>query len=305
MRHSVRLFSGPLLAILAACCSALLSKGSVAQDGSVTQRMLDGVVYVECDIAFQGKIIEGSSGTGFLVGAADHVVTNNHVISECNPENHIAVLKTIIQDSLLAQLSNQKMPPEFEAAVTADAAVSAQLDAAIAASDKTKVRELVGILVDRLSTSEAKNLFPYLTQSLFVSVVGKSSREPVKFDVARIVWSSEFSSERARDTGVDIAVLRLDRAIPGGIPPAFAASSSANVGEQVYAVGFPGASGAVVESNKYSPRAPPELDGHRTSAWWCPFFRISAFRLLKASARVEAGSIPIRISSGELDWVWA
>src|SRR5690349_6619684 len=119
-------------------------------------------------------------------------------------------------------------------------------------TDKNLLRRYVSAFVDRFSTAKAKAGASGLTQKLQVIVLGTSTREPVRIDVSRILWNSQTSNEKARLTGVDIAVLKLDRMVPGGLPVSFATGSSAQVGDLVFAVGFPGASGEV-KSNKFVP----------------------------------------------------
>jgi hypothetical protein len=83
--------------------------------------------------------------------------------------------------------------------------------------------------------------------------MGKTA-STVRTDVSSIVWNSQYSDAKARDTGVDVAVLRLSRPLADRPSVSgFALGSSAQINDDVYTVGFPGASGNVVTSGKYVP----------------------------------------------------
>jgi hypothetical protein len=218
-----------------------------SQHSAVTDRMLASVVYVECDVEFQGDLVLGGSGTGFLVAGSDHVVTNNHVVSLCHPDNRIEVLKQMYRAALVEELEKGNLPTEMQEELKANPELLERMKA-----DEGFLKRYVESSVERIATPLAKAGAPGITQKLFVIVLGKSSKNPVKFDVTRIVWNSQTSNEKTSATGVDVAILKLERPIPDGLPVTFATGSSAQVNDQVYAVGFPGASGDV-QSNKYVP----------------------------------------------------
>jgi len=227
--------------------SAALCGAARAQHSAATDRMLASVVFVECDVEFQGERMFGGSGTGFLVAGSDHVVTNNHVVTSCNQDNRIEVLRKALEEALVAELKKGNLPNQMREELVAHPEVLERLK-----TDEDYRMRYVAAAVQKISTSMAKAGAPSITQKLYVVVLGKSSNEPVRFDVTRIVWNSQTSNEKAGATGVDLAILKLDRPIPGGVPVTFATGSSAQVNDQVYAVGFPGASGDV-QSNKFVP----------------------------------------------------
>ena len=234
------------LAVIALAVTAW-STAARAQHSAVTDRMLASVVYVECHVEFQGDVVLGGSGTGFLVADADHVVTNNHVVTACNQDNRIGVLKKLLVEHMVSELSNNRVPDRLREELLAHPDVLERMK-----TDEDFMLRYVASLVDKIATPAAKAGAPSVTQKLYVIVLGKSSKEPVRFDVTRIVWNSDTSNEKARATGVDLAILKLDRPIPDGVPVTFATGSSAQVNDQVYAVGFPGAS-SDVQSNKFVP----------------------------------------------------
>lgn len=231
---------------LALCCS-LLCTAAWSQHSAVNDRMLASVVYVECDVEFQGDLLVAGSGTGFLIAGADHVVTNNHVVDKCNPDNRIAVLKQMMAELLYSGLKKGNLPTQMQEELRANPDLLERMKA-----DESFLKRYVESRVERIATLGAKANAPNITQKLFVVVLGKSSKAPVKFDVTHIVWNSQTSNEKTSATGVDVAILKLDRAIPDGLPVTFATGSSAQVNDQVYAVGFPGASGDV-KSNQFVP----------------------------------------------------
>ncbi|MDM0047929.1 trypsin-like peptidase domain-containing protein [Variovorax sp. J22R115] len=218
-----------------------------AQHSAATDRMLAGVVHVQCDVEFEGEISTAESGSGFLIAAADHVVTNNHVVTECNPERRLEVTKKVMFDRFVGELSQNKVPRLILEELDANPDLLDRVQ-----KDKEFGRRYLLDRVTKIAASEAKARAPSITQKLYVVVPGKVSSEPVRFDVTRIAWNSQTSSSNARATGVDMAILKLDRPIPNRLAVTLATGSSVQVNDQVYAVGFPGAS-ATVESNKYVP----------------------------------------------------
>lgn len=50
-----------------------------------------------------------------------------------------------------------------------------------------------------------------LTHSLFVVYMGKEAKSQIKVDVSNIVWTSSKGDEKSRETGVDVAILKLVR----------------------------------------------------------------------------------------------
>lgn len=73
--------------------------------------------------------------------------------------------------------------------------------------------------------------------------MGKEGQSPIRVDVSNIVWTSSKSDERARETGMDVAILKLVRPLAERPSVTFATSSSALINDNVYSAEFPGASG--------------------------------------------------------------
>jgi S1-C subfamily serine protease len=212
--------------------------------------MLDSVVYVECIVEFQGEVLEAGSGSGFLVANGERVLTNNHVVESCIPENRIEVLADTLRKLIVNTIQSTGKPP---AAMLRDL----QNEDPGVINRLTGDPELLKIYVKRWVESAtvryAKQNFAGITQRLSVVVLGKATKEPVRVDVPRILWNSRTGSEKARDTGVDLAVLALARPLSDRVSVTFATGSSAQVNDVVYTVGFPGASSDAVKSNKYVP----------------------------------------------------
>ena len=182
------------------------------QHSAVTDRMLASVVFVECDVEFQGERMFGGSGTGFLIAGSDHVVTNNHVITACNQDNRIEVLRKAVVEALVAELKKGNLPNQMRDELAAHPEMVERLK-----TDEDYRKRYVTAAVEKIATSTSKAGAPSITQKLYVVVLGKSSKGPVRFDVTRIVWNSETSNEKAGTSGVDLAILKLDRPIPGGL----------------------------------------------------------------------------------------
>lgn len=221
--------------------------GAWAQHLPVHDRMLDSAVFIGCEVEFQGSLIEGGSGSGFLVARSEYVVTNNHVINSCIPENRIEVLKGKVRDVIIERIKKGDLPQQMKEEIEGKPELASRLQ-----SDQEFLKRYVTDRIDKIADSQAKANSASITQRLYVMVLGKSTNEPLRVDVSNIVWASE-RSEKHRETGVDLAVLKLVRPITDRPSVDFATGASARVNDQVFAVGFPGASGNTVPSVKYKP----------------------------------------------------
>lgn len=220
----------------------------LAQSGDVPiESMKDTVVYIECIVEFQGDGIQGGSGSGFLVSNAEYVVTNSHVVDSCVPNNKVEVLKAALKKYLLAKLQKGELPPEMKEELESRPDLLEKLK-----DDKALAQRYVEDRLEKISQKMAKANFSGITQALYTVVPGKAANAPVKTD-ATIIWNAHSSDERARETGMDVAILRLSHPLTGRPSARFATGQSAKVGDRVFAVGYPGASGSVVSSNKYEP----------------------------------------------------
>jgi len=211
--------------------------------------MVDSVVNVECVVEFQGEFFHGGSGTGFLVGNGDRVVTNNHVIGDCHSRNRIDVLAQKVKQQLLEEINRtRKLPPQMlEDLKLADAADFERM-----MREPEMLRQYIGRWVDLVTAGFAKQNFAGITQKLSVVVMGKTTKEPVRVDVVNILWS-QGDNERAIAIGLDLAILQLARPLADRATVKFATGSSARINDVVYTVGFPGASGRGAPSARYVP----------------------------------------------------
>ena len=236
-----------MLSLIATSLVVLGGSSLMAQHRSVHDKMLASVVYVECDVEFQGDLFSGGSGSGFLVANSEYVITNNHVIERCDSDNKIKVLKEALWNEYVANLKKGKLPPQMIEELNQNPALIEKLE-----SDPDLARKYILAWIDRFSVLQAKAGAPNITQKLFIAVMGKEAQAPIKVDVSNIAWTS-WSNDRARETGVDVAILKLARPLMARPSVEFAVGSSAQINDEVYAVGFPGASGEVVASAKYIP----------------------------------------------------
>lgn len=226
---------------------ALWGANAWAQHLPVHDRMLDSAVFIGCEVEFQGSMIEGGSGSGFLIAHSEYVVTNNHVINSCIPENRIEVLKGKVRDAIIERIKKGDLPEQMREEIERKPQLAARLQ-----SDQEFLLRYVTDRIERIADSQAKANSGGITQRLYVMVLGKSTNEPLRVDVSNIVWASE-RSEKHRETGADLAILKLVRPITDRPQVEFATGASARVNDQVFAVGFPGASGNTVPSVKYRP----------------------------------------------------
>jgi Trypsin-like peptidase domain/FHA domain len=233
---------GAVHAALAFACA-----GACAQHLPVHDRMLDSAVFIGCEVEFQGSMIEGGSGSGFLVAQSEYVVTNNHVINSCIPENRIEVLKGKVRDVIIERIKKGDLPEQMKEEIERKPDLAARLQ-----SDQAFLQRYVTDRIDKIADSQAKANSGGITQRLYVMVLGKSTNEPLRVDVSNIVWASERSAKHL-ETGADLAILKLVRPITDRPSVDFATGASARVNDQVFAVGFPGASGNTVPSVKYKP----------------------------------------------------
>lgn len=235
--------------LLVALCGMAWSTAVWSQHSAVHDHMLDSVVYIECDVELQGEPIEAGHGSGFLVAHSEYVITNNHVVESCIPENSIAVLKGKMQVLILRDIEKRG---KFFQLLLEELKGNPELVQRLSADENLK-RQYVIKWIDRAAMSLAKDNSPGIKQRLFVVTMGKSGKnaEPVRTDVSAIVWDATRSA-KAHATGTDVAVLKLVRPLSDRATVSFATGSSAQVNDQVYAVGFPGAS-EVVSSNKFVP----------------------------------------------------
>lgn len=245
-----------------------------AQSSSVLNKMLESVVFVECDVQFQGDLLQAGSGSGFLVGNSEYVITNNHVIDQCHSDNKINVLKKALQNEYLSNLKTGKLPALMMEELGRNPDIRMRLE-----SNPDLARRYILEWIERVSVFQAKAGAPNITQKLYIAFMGKEAQAPIKVDVSNITWASWISDEKARLTGVDVAILRLARSLPARPSVAFATGSSAQVNDVVYTVGFPAASGDLGESAKYIPtikkgivsklggEGPGLADAARTRGW--------------------------------------
>lgn len=236
------------LGVLAASIAVSGIPAARAQHRPVHDQMLASVVFVECDVEFQGDLLSKGSGSGFLVANSEYVITNSHVVDSCHPDNKVRVLGERLLQTYGDMIASGKWPPWIAEELSQDPGLQARLK-----NDQDLLVKYLIAAVQERSREEAKARFANITQRLFVVYMGKEGQTPIKVEVTSIAWTSSNSNERARDTGVDLAILKLARPLADRQSVAFATGSSAEINDEVYTVGFPGASGEVVTSAKYVP----------------------------------------------------
>ena len=91
-----------------------MAAAEIAISDPLTEKMLNSTVFVGCELQFQGNVITGGSGSGFLVADSEYVVTNDHVIDYCCPENKLKAIKECFVSYYIKELKNGKLPPGLE-----------------------------------------------------------------------------------------------------------------------------------------------------------------------------------------------
>lgn len=236
------------LSVLAASITVSGIPAARAQHRPVHE-MLASVVFVECDVEFQGETrLSAGSGSGFLVANSEYVITNSHVVDSCYPDNKVKVLGETLLQYYKNMIASGTLPPWIADELSQNPELYARLK-----DDEDQFVKYLVAAVQSGSREQAKAGFANITQRLFVAYMGKEGQTPIKVEVTSIAWTSRNSDERARDTGVDLAIVKLARPLADRPSVAFATGSSAEINDEVYTVGFPGASGEGVPSAKYVP----------------------------------------------------
>jgi len=101
-----------VLPVLAVPIVAVTVSSARAQHSPIHDKMLASVVYVGRRVEFQGDQLVRASGSGFLIANSEYVITNNHVIDQCDPNDKIKVLKdTLTQDFTAYVKEKGELPP--------------------------------------------------------------------------------------------------------------------------------------------------------------------------------------------------
>lgn len=233
-------------ALAAIACMLLHSQASAAHR-ALDDDMLASVVFVGCEVQFQGDELLAGWGSGFLVAQSEYVITNSHVIDDCRSDNRIDVLKRQLQRAYGQAIRQGKLPPSIQQELEQNPEFVERLK-----QDPELLAKYLVDRVDQLASQGAKSNSSGIAQKLYVAYMGKEGDMPIKVDVSSVTWTSA-NDPRARETGVDVAILKLTRALANRPSVAFATGKSAQVNDEVYTVGFPGASSGIVTSTKYVP----------------------------------------------------
>lgn len=240
----------------------VLTSQTYAEQAPAHETMLENVVRIECRVSYKTTTINGGSGTGFLVGNSEYVVTNSHVINDCHPDNKIEVLNAVYFGLYLEPL--QKLDPAewkgwlFSLPKGLQDRVAAYLDQNPAdlkqfiQNPEWRLKFVLNIL-GKFAQDNAGKDFPYITQSLVVIHPSKTGGEAIRTPVANIAWSAWNDDKTKKAGGLDLAILKLSRPLADRASVAvFATGKSLAVSDEVYAVGYPGGSD-LVASAKYTP----------------------------------------------------
>src|SRR3954466_112463 len=75
--------TGPVIAALANCVTRVKADG-LSKAGDFTKVAAKPAAAADKQASPAGKAVKSKSGTGFVVSANGHIVTNNHVIDGCS-----------------------------------------------------------------------------------------------------------------------------------------------------------------------------------------------------------------------------
>jgi hypothetical protein len=224
---------------------------AIADSDSLTKKMLNSTVLVACDVQYQGQIIVGASGSGFLVADSEYIVTNDHVIRACHPDHKLETIKNYLTEQTR---TSDKWPPSFKeyfSKINPDLPSKIQKNDKLSENEQLEYRQVVQAWVDTVAEAN----YPNISQNIYIMVVGIEGQQPIKVDVSTIAWASSTENNKRDygDTGADIAILKLDRRLSNRPSVSFATGSSAHVNDVVYTVGFPGGSISLGPSARYIP----------------------------------------------------
>ena len=223
----------------------LLGMSSVmAIPEEVTQKMLDSTVCIECRLKLRDQDWIGSTGSGFLVANSEYVVTNNHVIDDCNPNNKYKVLGKYFYEMYLNKYFGEQSTE----------ALPSDLTRQLKGKTKEQIKKIILAWLLQNADQTAQAYYSDIRQQVQVVVMGKANNQAVRINVDSIIWeSSEGSNKSAHDCGTDVAILKLNRKLVNRPSVDFATGGAVKVHDRVTTVGFPGVSSKPVPSAKYIP----------------------------------------------------
>ncbi|MEO8935530.1 MAG: hypothetical protein ABI277_16680 [Burkholderiaceae bacterium] len=233
-------------ALAAFACMLPHSQASTAHR-ALDDDMPASVVSVGCEVLFQGDELLAGWGSGLLVAQSEYVKTNSHAIDDCRSDNRIDVRKRQLQRAYGQAIRQGKLPPSIQREPEQNSDFVERLK-----QDPELLGKYLVDRVDELASEGAKSNSSGIAQKLYVAYMGKEGDTPIKVDVSSVTWTSA-SDSRARETGADVATLKLTRSLAKRPSVAFATGKSAQVNDEVHTVEFPGASSGIVTSTKYVP----------------------------------------------------
>ena len=230
-----------------------ITSSAFANDQEITNKMLNSVVYVQCNLEFKGDVVSGGSGTAFLVSDKEYLITNDHVVNNCLPENKSEAIQVFFEDYYIDKYKNEGFPKSFKEFLISYAKKYPE-EAQKIKKDDQYIFEIFKYWIKKKSSDLASDKYSDFKQNLFAMIQGKEGQQPIKIDIDGILWtSSEKIHSEAKEIGTDIAVLKLSRPLQNRLTVSFATGSSAMANDTVFTVGFPGISIKGAPSAKYIP----------------------------------------------------
>jgi serine protease Do len=241
------------LTVVCLLVSAAMSFAQQETDGAkMLRRIKPAVVYVEveakADIFESGKRLEtdiavkGGSGSGFMINPNGYIVTNGHVVELYRDSNEESLKKLVIQNVIEGYYFPQELKKTEE-------------NKKRTLSDQEKQQlflNLVKEMIQKLKVDIKKKLYVVLSNNTRYVAEIKEYSPPIAPIAGKISRSSQ-GREQEEEAGKDVAILKIEgRYLP---TVKLGDSNSLQLGEMIYAIGFPG----VVAAHPFL-NSKPELD---------------------------------------------
>jgi len=245
--------------------STVFAQGS-SLSRSVEERVRNSTVRVVCALEFE-NYNGGGHGSGFIVGRLDNVITNSHVVADCDSSNKSTVLKRFLKTKLEADLGDwyqaysdsgpirdeqvqiliQNLPDSLSQWLVSQFS-NANFSSAFLNSSEFRKR-VFNDIINSYPSEASEKLLSHFKQNLSVFYGTADSSESKRMGVKNILWTAWRDGKYHNDTqdaeasGFDVAVLKLDEPLlTQTMVVGFADASTVSPTDAIFVSGFPGGS---------------------------------------------------------------